>query len=158
MPNCIKMTIWIITKCRLGGETTEGTADGDARSPRQLHDPRTEPLHPDGGRVRRTVHRGSVSAGRLPRGHRLRHWDTARRHHHLPVLRDLCQGTSGDGRHEHTALLSLVMIAAVGPLRSAPFLLSFLLWIDIIRCTFSYLVVLDVKASLYFIEKIRFKI
>lgn len=88
-----------------GGKAAERAADGDARPPWQLHDPRAEPLHPDCGRLRWTLHWRSLSPRRLPRRHRLRHWDPARRHHHIPVLRNLREGAGRDGRHEHSAVL-----------------------------------------------------
>lgn len=88
-----------------GGETVEGTADGDARTPRQLHDPRVEPLHSDSCCVRRSVYRSSVGPSWLHGCHRLRYGNTAGCHHHLPVLWDIRQGAERDGRHEYTSLL-----------------------------------------------------
>lgn len=88
-----------------GRQAAERAADGDAWPPRQLDDPRAEPLHPDGGCVRRPLHRRPVRPRRLPRSHRLRHRYPASRHHHLPVLRDLRQRAGRDGRHEYTPLL-----------------------------------------------------
>lgn len=72
-----------------GRQTIEGTADGDARPQGQLHDPRAEPLHPDCRGVRRIVYRRALRAGGLPGRDRLRHRHLARRHDHIPVLRDL---------------------------------------------------------------------
>ena len=48
---------------RSGCQTAEGTANGHARTPRKVHDPRAEPVHPHGGCVRRSLHRSPVSAG-----------------------------------------------------------------------------------------------
>lgn len=90
-----------------GSETVEGTANGDARPPGQLHDSRAEPVHPHRGRLRGALHRSPLGAGRLPGRHRLGHGHPAGRDHHIPVLRDIRQGTSGDGRHEHATVLSL---------------------------------------------------
>lgn len=92
-----------------GGETVEGTADGDARTPRQLYDPRVEPLHSDSCCVWRSVYRSSVCPSWLHGGHRLRYGNTAGCHHHLPVLWDIRQGAERDGRHEYTTLLNCVL-------------------------------------------------
>lgn len=72
-----------------GRQTTEGTADGDARPQRQLHDPRIEPLHPDCRGVWWIVHRRALRAGGLPGRDRLWYRYLARCHDHIPVLRDL---------------------------------------------------------------------
>merc|ERR1712176_1320376 len=56
-------------------------------------------------RLRWTLHRSAVGDGRLHRSDRFGNWYPARRHHHLPILRDLRQGAGRSGRHEHTALL-----------------------------------------------------
>lgn len=100
-----------------GGETIERAADGHAWSSRQLHDPRAKSVHPHRCRIRRSLHRRALGVSGLLRRHWLRHGYPAGRHHYLPVLRDLRQGTGGDGRHEHASVLNrTVERPAVGPL------------------------------------------
>lgn len=72
-----------------GRQTTEGTADGDARPQGQLHDSRAEPLHPDRRGVRWIMHRRALRPGGLPGRDRFRHRYLARCHDHIPILRDL---------------------------------------------------------------------
>ena len=43
-----------------GGEAAEGAADGDARSPREVDDPRAQPLHPHGRCLRWTLYRSAL--------------------------------------------------------------------------------------------------
>uniref|UniRef100_V5GMB2 Putative transport protein sec61 alpha subunit n=1 Tax=Ixodes ricinus TaxID=34613 RepID=V5GMB2_IXORI len=59
------------------------------------NDPRAQQVHPNSRRIWRPLHRSTVSACRLPGCHWKRHWYPACRHNHLPVLRDLHQGTGG---------------------------------------------------------------
>ena len=45
--------------------------DGNERSSRDIHDPRAQPLHPHGRRVRRTLHRSAVRPRRLHGSYRV---------------------------------------------------------------------------------------
>ena len=90
-----------------GGEAAEGAIDDDARAPRNVDGARAEPLHPDGGGVRRPVHRRAVGDGGPDGRHRERHRHSARGDDHLPVLRDLREGTGGGWRLLGALLLRL---------------------------------------------------
>lgn len=89
----------------VGGQATEGAADGDEGTPRQLDDPRAEPLHPNSGCLRRALYRRPLRACWFPRRHWIGHGYSAGRHHHLPVLWNLCQGTIRNGRNEYSPVL-----------------------------------------------------
>lgn len=89
-----------------GCQTVKGFPDGDARTPREVSNPRTEQIHPNGSSFRRTLHRSPLGSCWFSRCNWFRYRNTPRGNNHLPILWDLRQGTKWNGWHEHTTVLS----------------------------------------------------
>jgi len=89
-----------------GRQAASRAADGDERSSRDLHDPRTQQIHSDGGRIRRTLHRSALRSGGFHGSDRIRHRNPVGRHNHLPVLRNLRQRAERNGIDERAPLLN----------------------------------------------------